>query len=164
MQSKSLTRVYLITIIISLIVILCTSCTPVSDDLSESFPKDIDISIIMRFNEEELIVDMHDNSAAQSFISLLPLTMTFDDYNPSEKTSRLADNESLNITDAPSGYSPKAGEIGYYSPWRDVVIYHRDFSYASGIVPLGNVRSGIDKIGAIKGTLKIEFIIHTNNV
>lgn len=165
MQSKPSTRVYLISIILSLIVILCVSCTPsVSGDLSESIPKDSDISIIMRFNEEELIVDMYDNSAAKSFISLLPLTMTFDDYNPSEKTSRLADNKSLNITDAPSGYAPKAGEIGYYSPWRDVVIYHRDFSYASGIVPLGKVRNGIDKIGTINGKVEIEFTINTNNL
>lgn len=164
MQSKPSTRVYLIALILSLIVIMCVSCTPVSDDLSESIPKDSDISILMRFNEEELVVDMYDNSAAQSFISLLPLTMTFDDYNPSEKTSRLADNESLNITDAPSGYAPKAGEIGYYSPWRDVVIYHRDFSYASGIIPMGKVRNGIDKIGAINGKVKIEFIINKNNL
>lgn len=164
MHRKSLTKVYIIAIILSLIAILCVSCTPVSDDLSESIPKGSDLSILMRFHEEELIVDMYDNSAAKSFISLLPLTMTFDDYNPSEKTSRLADNKSLNITDAPSGYAPKAGEIGYYSPWRDVVIYHRDFSYASGIVPLGKVRNGIDKIGTINGKVEIEFTINTNNL
>lgn len=165
MSSKPSIKVSLIALILSLIAILCVACTvEVPDDSSDAIPNDSGLSVLMRFDEQELIIDMYDNAAAHSFLSLLPLTMTFDDYNASEKTSRLANNKSLNIQDAPSRYAPTAGELGYYSPWRDLVIYHRDFSYSSGIVPLGKVRSGIEKIGAISGKVEIEFSVITNNV
>ena len=39
-----------------------------------------DIRIKLTFNNEEVIVNMDDNPTSKDFLSLLPLTLTFEDY------------------------------------------------------------------------------------
>jgi hypothetical protein len=53
-----------------------------------------------------------------------------------------------------------AGDFGYYAPWSDLVIYYKDFTYASGIVILGKFESGVEKFARITGdvTVRIERI------
>lgn len=120
-------------------------------------PQESNMSVQLLFNGEEVIVDLYSNESARDFLTILPLTLVFDDYNSSEKTAELPKQRRLNTSDAPSGYDPSAGELGYYSPWGNMVIYHKDFGYAGGIVPLGKFRSGEEKFSAIKGKVTVCF-------
>ncbi|MED1203912.1 cyclophilin-like fold protein [Heyndrickxia acidicola] len=46
-------------------------------------------SIKMSFHNEEVIVKMYDTPTSEDFLSLLPLTLTFEDYAGTEKMSNL---------------------------------------------------------------------------
>jgi hypothetical protein len=95
---------------------------------------------------------LDDNATSRDFISLLPLTLTLDDYNGTEKISDLP--KKLSTTDAPPGVDPSVGDIAYYSPWGNLAIFYRDFEYSSGLVRLGIIDSGLDAFNRA-GTLRV---------
>lgn len=65
-----------------------------------------------------------DNATARDFLSLLPLTLTLEDYASTEKISYLA--RKLSTAGAPAGVDPAPGDIAYYAPWGNVAIFYRD--------------------------------------
>lgn len=71
---------------------------------------------------------LNDSIAARDFATLLPLTLTLSDYHRIEKVSDLP--KKLSVNDAPSGYKPFAGDITYYTPWSNLAIFCKDFSYS----------------------------------
>jgi hypothetical protein len=56
-----------------------------------------------------------DSKTTRDFISLLPLTLTLEDYAGTEKISDLPKRSSTE--DVPSGSDPSVGDITYYAPW-----------------------------------------------
>jgi hypothetical protein len=89
----------------------------------------------------ELTATLIDSKTTQDFISLLPLTITMEDYGGTEKISDLP--KRLSIEDAPQGIDPSVGDITYYAPWGNMAIFIRDFGYSSGLVLLGKIDSDI---------------------
>lgn len=85
-----------------------------------------------------------DSKTTQDFISLLPLTLTFEDYAGTEKISYLP--RKLSTQDAPSGSDPSVGDITYYAPWGNLAIFHKDFGYSNGLIILGKLDSGLEAI------------------
>lgn len=88
-------------------------------------------------------------------MSLLPLTLTLNDYNKTEKVSDLP--KRLSTQGEPEGFDPDVGDITYYAPWGNLAIFYRDFGYASGLVKLGSIESGIELLqhkGAIEVTIE----------
>ena len=65
----------------------------------------------------------------------LPLTLTFRDYNGVEKLAPLG--APLPIEGEPSGADPDIGEIGWYAPSGDLVLYYGRVGYWLGIIRLG---------------------------
>ncbi|MCQ6268853.1 cyclophilin-like fold protein [Fictibacillus sp. WQ 8-8] len=106
-------------------------------------------SIKMTFNNEEVIVKMDINPTSKEFLSLLPLTLKFEDYAGTEKISNLP--KKLTKEDAPSGCDASVGDFTYYSPWGNLAIFYRDFGFASGLIKLGKIESGIEKLASKKG-------------
>jgi hypothetical protein len=96
---------------------------------------------------------LYDNPATRDFISQLPLTLTFTDYNSTEKISDLA--KKLSIKDAPAGFKPSAGDITYYAPWGNLAVFYKNFSYSSGLISLGKITSGIDALHE-DGTIEVK--------
>ncbi len=85
---------------------------------------------------------LDNNDSARDFAALLPLTLTLKDYAATEKIADLP--RKLSIQGAPEGYQPSTGDISYYAPWGNLAIFHKDFSYSSGLVRLGRLESGLD--------------------
>lgn len=85
-----------------------------------------------------------DNDAARDLFSLLPLTLTFEDFARTEKISYLP--RKLTTAGAPPGAVPEVGDITYYAPWGNVAIFYKDHGYAEGLVKLGTIDSGIDSL------------------
>lgn len=84
-----------------------------------------------------------DNPAARDLAARLPLTLTFSDYNAVEKTASL--DPPLTMDGMPAGDDPNAGEIGWYAPSGNLVLYYGDVGYWNGIARLGTFDpSGID--------------------
>ncbi|WP_258170418.1 cyclophilin-like fold protein [Burkholderia multivorans] len=95
---------------------------------------------------------LENSEAARDFASLLPLTLTLEDYASTEKISDLP--RRLSTAGAPSGIAPKVGDLTYYSPWGNLAVFHRDFRYSDGLVKLGTLDAGIE-IMRKPGTLKV---------
>lgn len=87
--------------------------------------------------DADLWAELDDSSAAKDFASLLPLTLTLDDYASTEKVSDLP--RRLNTEGAPRGYQPSAGDITYFAPWGNLAIFYKDFGYSNGLVRLGHI-------------------------
>lgn len=99
---------------------------------------------------------LDDSPAARDFASLLPLTLTLDDYNATEKISYLP--RRLSIEGAPAGIDPSPGDLTYYAPWGNLAIFYRDFGYSRGLVKLGAIVSGGEALnvpGSVKATIRL---------
>jgi hypothetical protein len=100
------------------------------------------MKIRMDMDGTSVTATLDDNATSRDFISLLPLTLTLEDYNGTEKISNLP--KKLSTKDAPAGIDPSIGDITYYSPWGSVAFFYKDFGYSRGLVKLGRIDSGVD--------------------
>lgn len=85
---------------------------------------------------------LDDNPSARDFMALLPLDLTLEDYEATEKIADLP--RALSARHAPPGHAPSEGDISYYAPWGNLAIFHRDDDYAAGLVRLGRLKSGVE--------------------
>lgn len=85
---------------------------------------------------------MSDSETTRDFLSLLPLTLTLDDYVGTEKISMLP--RRLSTAGAPPGSDPSPGDIAIYAPWGNLAIYYQDAGYASGLITLGRIDDGLE--------------------
>lgn len=102
------------------------------------------------FEGGELSVALEDNAASRDLLSMLPLTLTFEDYNGTEKIAYPP--RKLNLEDAPDSCDPDQGSFAYYAPWGNLAIFYRDFRESRGLVPLGNIVSGTEALSRMEGS------------
>jgi hypothetical protein len=100
-----------------------------------------------------LTAALDDNATSRDFVSLLPLTLTLQDYGGTEKISALP--KRLSTKGAPRGSDPSVGHLAYYAPWGNLAVFYRDFGYSSGLVLLGTLDSGIEAL-ARPGPLEVK--------
>ena len=82
-----------------------------------------------------------ESPTAKDLLSMLPLTLTFEDYASTEKITYPP--RKLSTQGAPAGADPSIGDIAYYAPWGNIAIYYRDAPYAKGVVLVGRIVSGL---------------------
>ncbi|EJL6396709.1 hypothetical protein ABKZ05_003106 [Vibrio navarrensis] len=107
------------------------------------------------FNDRTVTATLEDSPSTQDFLRQLPLTVELEDYARTEKIAYLPSK--LTRQDAPSGTSSKAGDISYYAPWGNLVIFYRDFGYAADLINLGKLDSGLERFtdnGSMKVTIE----------
>lgn len=109
--------------------------------------------IKLTVNGNEIFVKLDDNIASRDFLEMLPLTLTFEDYNNTEKISTLPSE--LSTEGLPSGYTPKIGDFSYYAPWGNISVFYKDFRYSDSLYKLGTVESGIEFFENINGDFKV---------
>ena len=74
------------------------------------------------------------------------------DHGGVEKTGPLA--EPLSLEGQPEGADPEVGDLGYYAPGNDLVLYYGDQSYFPGIVVLGRLDGdAAERIAALDGAV-----------
>jgi hypothetical protein len=92
--------------------------------------------IRITFGDTQLTGTLSENATARDLAAQLPLTLTFRDHNSVEKTAPLP--RELSLDGAPNGHDPTAGDIGYWAPDGDLVLYYADGApYFDGIVRIG---------------------------
>ncbi len=99
---------------------------------------------------------LDDSPAARDFASLLPLMLTLEDYNSTEKISNLP--RRLSTEGAPAGIDPSPGDITYYAPWGNLAIFYKDFGYSRGLVKLGAIVTGGEALnvpGPVKAAIRL---------
>jgi hypothetical protein len=112
------------------------------------------MKIRIKIDGNELAATLIDNATSRDFVSLLPLTLTLDDYGETEKISYLP--RKLSTEGAPPGSDPSAGHVSYYAPWGNLAIFRKDFRYSTGLINLGKIDSGVDALnipGPMRATI-----------
>ena len=90
----------------------------------------------------EIIVALNDNPAADALYEMLPLELTFEEFNGTEKIAYLP--EELPTDGSPDSCDPDVGSLCYYIPWGNLCFFYRDFRASSSLIPLGQVESGTE--------------------
>ena len=108
--------------------------TEISPERSDS------MKIRITVEATELTATLIDSNTTQDFISLLPLTLTLEDYAGIEKISYLP--RELSTQDAPAASDFTPGDLAHYAPWGNLAIHHHEFGYANGLVILGTIDGG----------------------
>ncbi len=99
---------------------------------------------------------LENNATARDSASLLPLTVTLQDYASTKKISDLP--RRLSTDGAPAGFDPSAGDIAYYAPWGNLAILYRDFGFSTGIIKLGAIESGgaaLSRPGSLRARIEL---------
>ncbi len=90
--------------------------------------------------------------ASRDLIQQLPQTIEMRDHGNVEKTGRL--RRALSLQGQPRGADPAIGDVGYYAPGQDFVLYYGDQSYYNGIVVLGRLESdAAERLARIAGSV-----------
>ena len=94
-------------------------------------------------------LELNESASARDLLTMLPLTLTFEDYNSTEKIAYPP--RKLTTRGAPASCDPSKGDFALYAPWGNLVIFYNDFTASPGLVPLGRVKSGLGKLAAMNG-------------
>jgi hypothetical protein len=100
--------------------------------------------VSIKTQDTTLTATLIDSETSRDFVSLLPLTLTLDDYNKTDKISDLP--KKLTSKGAPAGAKPFAGDIAYYTPWGNFALFYKDFGYSEGLIILGKLDSGVETL------------------
>lgn len=94
------------------------------------------------FDRHTVDATLYDNPSARDFASMLPLDLKIEDYSNNEKIAYLP----RKLTEEGSGPfgNEQPGDVCYYAPWGDVILFYASYRYSSGLIRLGRVDGGIE--------------------
>ncbi len=110
------------------------------------------MKIRLKINGQSTTATLDDNPTARDFLSMLPLTLTLEDYASTEKIAYPP--RKLSTQGAPAGIDPDVGDIAYYAPWGNLALYYKDFGYSTGLIRIGRFDAGVEALNA-RGSLKV---------
>ncbi|MFT9474862.1 cyclophilin-like fold protein [Streptomyces sp. Mo3] len=127
-----------------------TSSISPSADEQEGTP------IRIRIGDQTLDATVWDNPTGRALLEQLPLTLSFEDLNEEEKVGHL--DRELTMDGMPDGDDPQVGDLGYYAPWGNVVLYYSDVGRWDGIARIGRIHGNLsvisDQTGDFTATLE----------
>jgi len=97
--------------------------------------------IRLEFDRSSLVATLAENATARDFASLLPLSLTLEDYAATEKISDLP--RRLSTTGAPAAAAGAVGDLAYYAPWGNLAVFYRAAPRAAGLVTLGRIEGDL---------------------
>jgi hypothetical protein len=110
------------------------------------------MKIRLTFDGKAVEATLLDNATAGDLLSLLPMTLTLEDYASTEKIGYPP--RKLSTAGAPAGVDPTVGDIAYYAPWGNLAIFYKEFGYSRGLIGLGRIDSGIEALN-VPGSLTV---------
>ena len=108
--------------------------------------------IKMTFAGNEIYGEILNTQSGKEFLSQLPASLKFEDYNSTEKISYLS--KKLSAQGEPEGFTPKKGDISYYVPWGNLAIFYRDSRYSRSLIKIGELND-IDKLANMRGSFDV---------
>lgn len=118
---------------------------------------DAQTQLRLTFAGGEAVVALENNATTRNFLTMLPATLTFEDYAGSEKISYLT--QDLSTADAPANYDPQVGDLTLYEPWGNLAIFYGDAGSSSGLVPMGRVISGLELLSGMDGEFEVSVAV-----
>ncbi|MCU6761548.1 Uncharacterized conserved protein [uncultured Roseburia sp.] len=99
----------------------------------------------LAINGQEFDVTLYDTPAANTLYNMLPLELTFEDFNGIEKIAYM--DNALPTKGEPEEFDPDVGDLCLYAPWGNLSIFYQDFRNSNGLISLGHIDSGMEIIG-----------------
>ena len=132
--------------------------------LKENEEETMEKKLILTINDIRYDVTLYDTPAANALYDMLPLELTFEDFNHIEKIAYL--NKKLPTKNEPDGFEPHIGDLCLYAPWGNLSIFYKDFRYSDSLISLGRIDSGIEDISSMKDNFsarleRMEFIVNS---
>ena len=113
-----------------------------------------DMQIHLTLGDHRFAATLDDSDAADDLLAQLPVTVDMTDHAGVEKTGPLP--SPLSLDGQPDGADPDVGDLGYYAPGNDLVLYHGDQSYFPGIVVIGRLERGAaEQIARMDGSVTV---------
>ncbi|GAA1178380.1 hypothetical protein GCM10009584_19980 [Ornithinimicrobium humiphilum] len=115
-----------------------------------TFGEEMQIQITIA--DQTFTATLADSPAADDLLTQLPVTVEMVDHGGVEKTGPL--RSALSLDGQPEGADPEVGDLGYYAPGNDLVLYYGDQSYFPGIVILGQLDGDApERIASLSGAV-----------
>ena len=112
------------------------------------------MKIQLTIGSQGFTATLHGSPAALDLVEQLPVTVQMTDHGGVEKTGPLP--APLSLEGQPDGADPDPGDLGYYAPGNDLVLYYGDQSYFPGIVVLGRMDgNAAEQIGRLDGPVTV---------
>lgn len=118
-------------------------------------PNTESMKIKITVGQRVITATMADNAAAQDFVSRLPLEVTLNDYNNTEKI--FYPSPKLSIQGVKRGCAPAPGDITIYAPWGNVAIFYKKWSQSSDLILIGSIDGDGIKALSVPGELTVKF-------
>jgi hypothetical protein len=110
------------------------------------------MNIQITIGDQTFAATLQDSPAARDLLAQLPVTVEMTDHGGVEKTGPLP--LPLSLEGQPDGADPDVGDLGYYAPGNDLVLYYGDQSYFPGIVVLGRMNGdAAERIAEVDGSV-----------
>jgi hypothetical protein len=115
------------------------------------------VGSVVRFTSARTSVDVtigQDNPAVRDFLSMLPLTLTVEEFTGREKISYLP--RKLRHSGSP-GSDPKNGDLIYFVPWGNLGFYYNaeGIGYSDATIHLGTYRAPLDQLERLEGRITV---------
>jgi hypothetical protein len=115
------------------------------------------MNINITIGDQTFGATLHHSPAARDLLAQLPVTVDMIDHGAVEKTGPLPGP--LSLKGQPDGADPDVGDLGYYAPGNNLVLYYGDQSYFPGIVILGRLDDDAaeriaDMTGSVTATIQ----------
>lgn len=110
--------------------------------------------------DAEIVVRTADNPTSRDFVSMLPVTLSFRDFNAMEK---IGDLPRRMATEGSTGGPPANGDLIYFVPWGNLGFFYnadrRDAAFDNQVIPIGTVETGHDRLNDLEtGPVRVELI------
>lgn len=103
---------------------------------------------------KQIIFTLNESDGAKSLYQQLPLETKVENYSNNEKI--FYPSKSLATKNTPLLLSGQEGTLGYFSPWKNVVMYYDRCGSYNGLYVLGEAIKGKENIKNLSGTILIE--------
>lgn len=121
---------------------------------SPSEPAEEAMDIELTIGDDTFSATLDDSAAGRDLLTQLPVTLEMSDFGSVEKTGALP--SPLSLEGQPAGADPDVGDLGFYAPDNDLVLYYGDQAFFAGIVVLGRLGDGAPAgIAAMEGTVTV---------
>jgi hypothetical protein len=118
--------------------------------------QDGDMRIEIAIGVQRFQARLDESSASRDLIDQLPVTLQMSDHGSVEKTGRLP--SPLSTAGQPAGADPDIGDVGYYAPGNNLVLYYGDQSFYNGIVVIGQMDGdAAERIAHMDGPITATF-------
>jgi hypothetical protein len=133
---------------------LTSMSTPVSSSETPNGAIDQVVGTVVRFTNGSTTVDVtidQDNPAIRDFLSMLPLTLTLEEFAGREKIAYLP--RKLTHSGSP-GSDPEDGDLIYYIPWGNLGFYYNTagIGYSDQTIHLGTYNASLDQLDQLEGS------------